>query len=90
MRSRSARRSSPSAFRADRWDYVYEYTRQGRVVEHRKFTVYFVDDKLARWEGDEMPQSVVELNRCRERQGAADAAAERHERMRALPRRGSA
>jgi hypothetical protein len=25
--------------------------------------VYFVDDKLARWEGDEMPASVAELNR---------------------------
>ena len=27
-----------------------------------QFTVYFVDDKLARWEGDEMPPSVAELN----------------------------
>lgn len=53
-----------SAFRDSRWDYVYEFQRQGRVVEHRKFTVYFVDDKLARWEGDEMPQSVAELNRA--------------------------
>ena len=52
-----------SAFRDNRWDYVYEYARQGKVREHRKFTVYFADDKLARWEGDEMPQSVVELNR---------------------------
>ena len=31
--------------------------------EHRQFTVYFKDDLLARWEGDEMPQSVAELNR---------------------------
>jgi outer membrane protein assembly factor BamE len=53
-----------SAFRDQRWDYVYEYTRNGKVVEHRMFTVFFVDDKLARWEGDEMPQSVVELNRA--------------------------
>ena len=52
-----------SPFRPDRWDYVYEYSRQGRVVEHRNFTVYFAENKLARWEGDEMPQSVVELNR---------------------------
>ena len=28
--------------------------------------------KVARWEGDEMPESVVELNRIREREGAAD------------------
>ena len=53
-----------SAFRDDRWDYVYEFTRQGQIAEHRHFTVYFVDDKLARWEGDEMPQSVAELNRA--------------------------
>jgi len=52
-----------SAFRDNRWDYVYEYARQGKVREHRQFTVYFAEDKLARWEGDEMPQSVVELNR---------------------------
>ena len=52
-----------SAFRDNRWDYVYEFTRQGQVVEHRTFTVYFVDEKLARWEGDEMPASLVELNR---------------------------
>ena len=52
-----------SPFRPDRWDYIYEYLRQGRVVEHRNFTVHFAENKLARWEGDEMPQSVVELNR---------------------------
>ena len=48
----------------DRWDYVYEFKRGGQPVEHRNFTAYFVDGKLARWEGDEMPQSMVELNRA--------------------------
>ena len=52
-----------SAFRDNRWDYVYEFKRGGRVREHRQFTVYFKDDLLARWEGDEMPQSAQELNR---------------------------
>ena len=52
-----------SAFRPDQWDYVYEFKRQGRSLEHRNFTVYFVDDKLARWEGDEMPPSMAALNR---------------------------
>jgi outer membrane protein assembly factor BamE len=52
-----------SPFRETRWDYVYEFTKQGRLVEHRTFAAYFVDDKLARWEGDEMPQSIAELNR---------------------------
>jgi outer membrane protein assembly factor BamE len=52
-----------SLFRDSRWDYVYEFTRQGVVREHRTLTVYFVDDKLARWEGDEMPISIAELNK---------------------------
>ena len=52
-----------SAFRDNRWDYVYEYQRNGRVREHRQFTVYFKEDALARWEGDEMPQSAQDLNR---------------------------
>lgn len=52
-----------SAFRDNRWDYVYEFRRGGRVREHRLFTVYFKDDLLARWEGDEMPPSVQDLNR---------------------------
>lgn len=50
-------------FTHDRWDYIYEYARQGAVREHRKFTVWFDDAKLARWEGDRMPESVVDLNR---------------------------
>ena len=51
-------------FHADRWDYTYEFMRQGKILEHRNFSVYFVDGKVARWEGDEMPQSVAELNRA--------------------------
>jgi len=53
-----------SPFRPDRWDYVYEFKRQGRPVEQRNFTVYFVDAKLARWEGDEMPMSMAAVNRA--------------------------
>lgn len=53
-----------SAFRDSRWDYVYGFERQGRQLERRNFTVYFEGDKLARWEGDEMPQSVAEANRA--------------------------
>ncbi len=51
-------------FHDSRWDYVYEFTRQGHVTEHRKFAVFFNEDKLARWEGDEMPTSIVEANRA--------------------------
>ncbi len=52
-----------SAFRPDQWNYVYEFKRQGRDLEHRNLTVYFVNDKLARWEGDDMPLSMASLNR---------------------------
>ena len=52
-----------SPFRSDQWYYVYEYARHGQVVEHRNFTVYFDDGKLARWEGDKLPESVIELTR---------------------------
>lgn len=50
-------------FHANRWDYPYEFTRQGRTLEHRQLTLYFVDDKLARWEGDEMPPPPAEVAR---------------------------
>ena len=53
-----------SPFHADRWDYPYLFRRDGRLVDKRQFTVFFVDGKLARWEGDEMPKSVADLNRA--------------------------
>jgi outer membrane protein assembly factor BamE len=52
-----------SVFRENRWDYTYEYQKNGRVQTHRQFTVYFQGDSLSRWEGDEMPKSAQELNR---------------------------
>lgn len=58
------------AFHADRWDYPYEFNRLGRTLEHRQFTVYFVEDKLARWEGDEAPPAPAEVARS----GGGDAA----------------
>jgi outer membrane protein assembly factor BamE len=50
-------------FHGNRWDYVYAFTRQGRVTEERRFHVFFADGKLERWEGDDMPPSSIELNR---------------------------
>ena len=42
-------------FRADRWDYVYIYSRGGEVTEQRHIAVVFKDDKLVRVEGDVVP-----------------------------------
>lgn len=43
-------------FHADRWDYPYEF-RAGRssTVDRKVFSVFFVEGKLARWEGDIQP-----------------------------------
>ncbi len=42
-------------FHAERWDYPY-YNQPGYGKDElRKFTVWFQDDKLVRWSGDEQP-----------------------------------
>ena len=43
------------AFHADRWDYPF-YNQPGYGKDElRKFTVWFQDDKLVRWDGDRQP-----------------------------------
>jgi outer membrane protein assembly factor BamE len=44
-----------SVFHADRWDYVFTFRRQGAAAQQRKLTVFFKDDVLERFEGDELP-----------------------------------
>lgn len=44
-----------SLFHADRWDYVFTLKRQGVEVQARKLSVYFKDDQLERFVGDDMP-----------------------------------
>jgi outer membrane protein assembly factor BamE (lipoprotein component of BamABCDE complex) len=56
-------------FHPSRWEYSYSFERQGRVIEQRQFTAYFVNDKLARWEGDEAPPPPAEVARA----GGGDA-----------------
>ena len=42
-------------FRNDRWDYPY-YTKPGYgEIQQRSFTVWFEDDYLVRWAGDNQP-----------------------------------
>ena len=48
-------------FHAARWDYVYEFERQGRVLERSQLTVYFVDEKVARWEASDLPPSLTQV-----------------------------
>ena len=43
------------AFHKDRWDYVYRFSKGGRLQESRRIVIVFQDDKLARIEGDVVP-----------------------------------
>ncbi|HTP95688.1 MAG TPA: outer membrane protein assembly factor BamE [Burkholderiales bacterium] len=45
------------AFHSDRWDYVYRLEKGGKLLEHRKITAVFDDDKLTRIEGDVVPMA---------------------------------
>ena len=38
-------------FHANRWDYFFRSERGGKLAEENRFSVYFVDDKVARIEG---------------------------------------
>lgn len=42
-------------FRANRWDYVYRLVKAGKLVEQRRVTVVFEDDRLKAIEGDVVP-----------------------------------
>lgn len=43
------------AFHEDRWDYIYQLRIGDQTLRDRRFTVYFDDDKLVRYEGDYEP-----------------------------------
>ena len=42
-------------FHANRWDYVYQVQRGGKVVEARKYSLVFDADKLVSFGGDAQP-----------------------------------
>jgi outer membrane protein assembly factor BamE len=44
-----------SVLHADRWDYPYYYKPGYGAAQERKFTVFFDNDKVTRWEGDKQP-----------------------------------
>lgn len=44
-------------FHADRWDYLYSDVRKGKIKQEKRFTVFFENDRLVRWEGDVLPAS---------------------------------
>ncbi len=42
-------------FHVNRWEYLYRTSRDGQVLEDRRFTVYFEGDSVTRFEGSVMP-----------------------------------
>lgn len=44
-----------SLFHADRWDYVFTLKRQGVEPQVFRYAVFFKNDQLVRFEGDQMP-----------------------------------
>lgn len=40
------------SFRSNRWDYVYRLEQEGRLVENRRVTVIFENDRLKELQGD--------------------------------------
>ena len=52
-----------SVFHADRWDYVFTLKRQGVEPQARKLVVFFNNDVLDRFEGDDMPSDTEFVQR---------------------------
>ncbi len=42
-------------FRANRWDYVFDFRRGDGARERRRFSVHFEADLLSHWGGDPLP-----------------------------------
>jgi outer membrane protein assembly factor BamE len=52
-----------SVFHQDRWDYVYLLKRgKGSEVQSRRLTVHFKDNRVARFDSDEMPPEALADN----------------------------
>jgi outer membrane protein assembly factor BamE len=57
------------AFHADRWDYVYQLRKQGKLTEQRRLTVIFEQDLLKRVEGDVQAATPEEMQAMQEIKG---------------------
>ena len=54
----------PATFDKDRWDYLY-YFKRGRIKEpiERRLTVFFKEDKVARFEKDNLPDAAPDAEK---------------------------
>lgn len=56
------------SFHPDRWDYVYLDVVNDKIKQEKRFTVFFENDRLLKWEGDVLP--ISEAARLRAQQEA--------------------
>jgi outer membrane protein assembly factor BamE len=61
-----------SLFHADRWDYVFTLKRQGVEPQSYKYTVFFKNDQLERFEGDAMPSETEFISKLGNRRKLGD------------------
>jgi len=59
-----------SIFHGDRWDYVFTLKRQGVPPQQRHLTVFFENDRLARWDGDTMPSEAEFVSALEKHKGS--------------------
>lgn len=62
------------AFRNDRWDYVYSYSKAGVLTEQRRLTLIFEGDALKRIDGDVVPSTAPPEGAAKPAAGGAAAA----------------
>jgi outer membrane protein assembly factor BamE len=49
-------------FYPNRWDYVFRFSQGGTLLENRRITVIFENDRLARVEGDVTPAEAAAVD----------------------------
>ncbi len=79
-----------SIFHADRWDYVFTIKRPGVDAQSRKLSVFFKNDVLERFEGDEMPSEaefVAQLDTRRKASGKVPRLEATEESLKRFPAR---
>ncbi|MBU3606050.1 outer membrane protein assembly factor BamE [Polynucleobacter sp. MWH-Creno-3A4] len=48
-----------SYFHANRWDYIFEFKREGQIIgKERRVTVFFDGDKVVKFQGDALPTDI--------------------------------
>ena len=45
------------AFHENRWDYIYQIRLGDKTLRERRFTIFFTDDQLVRYDGDYEPNA---------------------------------